>query len=86
MGETAHVASTLHIVLATQGVHTHAFSADHAAGHGQVGNAHDHGRALGMLGNAQAVINSRIGASGIHACSSSHLGGGHTGHSFKGFR
>ena len=31
--EAAHVASTLHIVLTTQGVHTHTFASDHAASH-----------------------------------------------------
>ena len=44
--EAAHVTRTLHIVLTTQGVHTHAFTSHHATGHGQVGNAHHHGRAL----------------------------------------
>ena len=44
--EAAHVASALHIVLTAQGVHAHAFTTHHATGHGQVGNANHHGRAL----------------------------------------
>ena len=43
MRKAAHVAAALHIVLATQWVHAHAFAAHIARGHGQIGNAHDHG-------------------------------------------
>ncbi len=60
--EAAHVAGALHVVLATQRVHAHALAADVADGHGQVGDAHDHGRALAVLGDAQAVVDGRIAA------------------------
>src|SRR5690606_39688273 len=57
--EAAHVATALHVVLAAQRVHAHAFAADHAAGHGQVGDADYHGRSLCVLGHAEPVGHGR---------------------------
>jgi hypothetical protein len=54
--------AALHIVLAAQRVHAHALAADVAGGHGQVGDAHHHGRALAVLGDAQAVVDGRVAA------------------------
>ena len=53
--ERAHVARALHVVLAAQRVYADALAADVAGGHGEVCHAHHHGRALRMLGDAEAV-------------------------------
>ena len=47
------------------GIHAHATAADVAGEHGEVGHAHDHGGALGVLGDAEAVIDRAIAARGI---------------------
>ena len=60
--ERAHVAGALHVVLAAQRVHADAVAADVAGRHGEVGHAHDHGRALAVLGDAEAVIDRAIAA------------------------
>ena len=44
--ERAHVARTLHVVLAAQRIHADAFAADVAGRHREIRDAHDHGRAL----------------------------------------
>jgi hypothetical protein len=75
--EGAHVAGALHVVLPAQRVHAHAGPADVAGGHGQVRHAHDHGRALAVLGDAQAVIDRRIARIGVEAGCSPHVGRGH---------
>ena len=68
--EGAHVAGALHVVLAAQRIHPHAHAADVAGGHGEVGDRHHHGRALRMLGDAQAVVDGGIVAlrGGAGAC------------------
>ena len=71
--EAAHVTCTLHIVLTTQGVDTHTFTTHHATGHGQVGNAYDHGRALRVFCHTQAIVNRRVRTGGIQTCSSTNL-------------
>ncbi len=63
--ERAHVAGALHIVLAAQRVHADAGTADIAGRHGEVGDRHDGGRALAVLGDAEAVIDRAIAAGGI---------------------
>ena len=65
MGEGAHVARALHIVLAAQGIDPHTAPPDVACQHRQIGHAHDHGRALAVFGNAKAIINRCIAACGI---------------------
>src|SRR6185295_13272854 len=65
--ERTHVAGTLHVVLAAHGVHPHAAPADIASGHGAVGHAHDHGRALAVFGDAEAVVGGGIAAGGVEA-------------------
>ena len=60
--ERAHVAGALHVVLAAQRVHADAVAADVAGGHGEVGHAHDHGRALAVLGDAEAVVDRAVAA------------------------
>ena len=58
--ERAHVARALHVVLAAQRVHADALVADVAGDHGEVGHGHDHGRALAVLGDAEAVVDGRV--------------------------
>ena len=65
--ERAHVARTLDVVLSAQRVHAGAQHADIAGGHGDVGHAHDHGRALAVLGDAETVIDARGPAGGVEA-------------------
>ena len=56
VGEGAHVARALHVVLPAERVDADALAADVAGDHGQVGHAHHHRRALGVLGDAEAVV------------------------------
>ena len=56
MRERAHVAGALDVVLAAQRVHADAGPADIAGRHGEVGDRHHRGRALAVLGDAEAVI------------------------------
>jgi len=72
MGKRAHVAGTLHIVLSTERIHAHPLATDVASQHGQIGNAHDHGRTLTMLGHAQAVVDGRIAARGVESRGAAH--------------
>ena len=65
MRERAHVAGALHVVLAAQRVHADARPADIAGRHGEVGDGHDGGRALAVLGDAEAVIDRAVAARGI---------------------
>ncbi len=73
MRERAHIAGTLHIILSPKGIHAHAFAAQVAGHHGQVGYAHDGGRALTVLGNAKTIINRCIGRCGEQPCRSPQL-------------
>ena len=63
--ERAHVAGALHVVLAAQRVDADAVAADVAGGHREVGHAHHHRRALAVLGDAEAVVDRRVGAGGV---------------------
>ena len=63
--EGAHVAGALDVVLAAQRVHADAGAADIAGRHGEVGDRHDGGRALAVLGDAEAVIDRAVAAGGI---------------------
>ena len=65
VGEGAHVTGALHVVLAAQRVHAHAFAAHVTGGHGQVGDAHDHGGALAVFGHPQAVVDGAVAVCGI---------------------
>ena len=67
MRPTAEAASALHIALTAQGIDADAFAAEHAAGQSQVAQAHDAGRALRMLGHAEAVVDRAVRAAGIGA-------------------
>ena len=58
--ERAHVAGALHVVLSAQRIHAHALAADVAGRHREVRDAHDHGRALAVLGDAEAVVNRAV--------------------------
>ena len=62
--ERAHVAGALHVVLAAQRVHADAGTADIAGRHREVGDRDDRGRALAVLGDAEAVIDRAIAAGG----------------------
>ncbi len=79
MRERTHVAGTLHVVLSAQRIHAHAFAADVAGGHGKVGNAHDHGRTLAVLGDAQPVVNRPVAARRVQARGAADLIGRHAG-------
>ena len=54
--ERAHVAGALDVVLPAQRIDADAGAADIAGRHGEVGDRHDGGRALAVLGDAEAVI------------------------------
>ena len=60
--ERAHVAGPLHVVLAAQRVHPDALPADIAGRHGEIGDRHHRGRALRVLGDAEAVIDRGVSA------------------------
>ena len=77
--ERAHVAGALHVVLAAQRIHADAGPADIAGRHGEVGHAHDHGRALAVLGDAEAVIDRAVAAGGIEPRGGAHVGGRNAG-------
>ncbi len=77
--ERTHVARTLHVVLAPQRVHAHAFAADIARGHREVGDAEHHRAALAVLGHAQSVIDRAVAAGGVEAGGATHQFGGHAG-------
>ena len=79
MREGAHVAGALHIVLATQRIDADAVAADIAGDHGEVGHAHDHGRALAVLGDAEAVVDGAIAAGGIEPRGGADLRGRNAG-------
>ena len=79
VGERAHVARALHVVLAAQRVDADAVAPDVAGGHGEVGHAHHHRRALAVLGDAEAVVDGRVAAGGVEAGGGAQLGGGHAG-------
>ena len=84
--ERSHVAGALDIVLAAQRVHAHAFLADVARGHREVRDAHDHGAALAVLGDAQAVVDGRIAARGVQPRRAAHQPRGNAGDGFHRLR
>ena len=63
--ERTHVARALHVVLPAQRVHADALAADIAGQHGEVGDGDDGGRALAVLGHAEAVIDRAVAAGGV---------------------
>ncbi len=73
------------IVLAAQRVHTYAITTDVAGGHGEVGDADHHGRALAVLGHPKAIVDGGVAAGGEEARSATDLLGGHAGYGFHGF-
>ncbi len=75
--ERTHVARTLHVVLAAQRVHAHAFAADIAGGHREIGDAEHHRAALAVLGHAQSVIDRAVAAGGIQTGGAAHQLGRH---------
>src|SRR5690554_2509615 len=54
--EGTHIAGSLHVVLTTQGIHAHAFPADIAGRHCEVGDSDNRSGSLAVFGNAKAVI------------------------------
>src|SRR5437763_14887522 len=60
--ERAHVAGSLHVVLAAQRVHADTGPADIASRHCEVGDRDHGGRTLAVLGDAKAVIDRAIAA------------------------
>ena len=77
--ERAHVARALDVVLATQRADADAFATDVAGRHREVGHAHDHRRALAVLGDAQAVVDGRVRGGGVQAGGGAEFGGGDAG-------
>ena len=77
--EGAHVAGALDIVLAAQRVHADALAAEIAGRHGEVGDRHHRGRALAVLGDAEAVIDRAVAAGGVEARGAAQVGGRHAG-------
>ena len=73
--EGAHVARSLHVVLAAQRVDADALAAEVAGEHREVGHAHDHGRALAVLGDAEAVVDRRVAGGGVQPCGRAQLVG-----------
>ena len=61
VGQRAHVARALHVVLAAHGVHAGVGHADVAGDHAEVGEVHDVGRADGVLGDAERVEDAGLG-------------------------
>ena len=86
VGEGAHVTGTLNVVLATERIHANTFTANVAGGHGQVGNAHHHGRALAVLGDPEAVIDGAITRFAIGPRGLAHQLGGYAGDRLQRFR
>src|SRR5690606_22983589 len=83
--EGAHIAGALHVVLTTQGVHTHAFAAHVAGCHGQVGNRHHGGGTLAVFSHAQTVVNRAVAAGGVQTGCATDVVGRYTadlGHGF----
>ncbi|MOA01830.1 hypothetical protein D3C78_1212560 [compost metagenome] len=77
VGEGAHVAGALDVVLPAQRVHPDAFAADVAGGHGKVGDAHHRRAALAVLSDAEAVVDRRVATGGVEPCGGADLFGGH---------
>ena len=85
--EGAHVAGALHVVLPAQRVDADALAADVAGDHGQVGHAHHHRRALGVLGDAEAVVDRGVAGRGVEPGGRAQLVGldaGRLGHRLGG--
>ena len=62
MRERTHVAGALHVVLTAQRIYADARPADIAGRHGEIGDRHDGGRALAVLGDAEAVVDRTVAA------------------------
>ena len=75
--ERTDVTGALHVVLSAQRIHANTIATDVAGRHCEVGHAHDHGRALAVLGNAEAVINGAIFRTGIQAGCTANVVGRH---------
>src|SRR5580704_17550279 len=60
--ERTHVAGALHVVLAAKRMYPDAGPADVARRHGKVGDRHDGGGALAVLGDAETVVNRAVAA------------------------
>ena len=65
VGQRAHVAGALHVVLAAQRVDAGVGHADVAGDHGEVGQVHDVGRADGVFRDAQRVEDAGLGRGGV---------------------
>jgi hypothetical protein len=79
VGERAHVAGALNIVLPAERVHADALAADIAGGHGEIGDGDHRGRALAVLGHAEAVIDGAVAAGGVEPGGAPDEFGGNAG-------
>src|SRR5699024_8854410 len=86
VGERSHVTRALNIILSTQWVDANTFTAEVASCHRQVCNTHDHGRALAVLGDTKAIVDSAVFCAGKCACSLSDLVCSDASDGFNSFR
>ena len=86
MRERAHVTRALHIVLTAQRIHAHAFAAEIAGRHREVGDAHHHRGALAVLGDAEAIVDGAVARFRIHARGGADLFRWDTSHCLQCFR
>src|SRR5688500_5860911 len=83
--EGSHVAGALDVVLAAQGIDTYALAAEVAGRHREVRDCHRHGCALTVLGDAEAVVDRRVGGAGIEPSRGAQLAGRHAGDALQRF-
>ena len=76
VGQGAHVAGALHVVLAAEGIDAGALAADVSGEQGQVGAAHHSQRAVVVLGHAQPVEDQGPIGLGIEPRGGFEVGGG----------
>ncbi len=86
MRETAHVAGALDVVLTPQRVHADALAPDIAGCHGQIGDGHNRGTALAMLGDAETIVDRAVATRRVETCSGAYLVRPHPGQRLDGFR
>ena len=86
MREGTHVAGTLHIVLAAQRIDPHTLASNIARGHGQIGNAHHHGRTLAVFGDTEPIIDRTVRRLGKGTRGMAHGLGRHPGDGLVVFR
>ncbi len=77
--ERAHVAGALYVVLPAQRIEAAAGKTEIAGRHREIGHAHDHVRALAVLGDAEPIIDGAIFLLAVQARGIANDLGGHAG-------